>query len=191
MARIIVVDDSEDICRLLKRALEKDGHSVTALPDTQELDEKLCKAADLILLDGGDAQVHAVLPVLAGMHIDVPVFGMVKDSKHRTRAISTGGGEIQINANRQSFTLVSSIQEEVHRFAVSYHHQKHKKSAFNSTLLQIEGIGPAKAKALLKTLKTVTAVREATQEQLAAVPGISRENAKAVYAYYHGETAAK
>ena len=107
---------------------------------------------DLILLDGGDAQVHAVLPVLAGMHIDVPVFGMVKDSKHRTRAISTGGGEIQINANRQSFTLVSSIQEEVHRFAVSYHHQKHKKSAFNSTLLQIEGIGPAKAKALLKTL---------------------------------------
>ena len=146
---------------------------------------------DLILLDGGDAQVHAVLPVLAGMHIDVPVFGMVKDSKHRTRAISTGGGEIQINANRQSFTLVSSIQEEVHRFAVSYHHQKHKKSAFNSTLLQIEGIGPAKAKALLKTLKTVTAVREATQEQLAAVPGISRENAKAVYAYYHGETAAK
>lgn len=146
---------------------------------------------DLILLDGGDAQVHAVLPVLAGMRIDVPVFGMVKDSKHRTRAISTGGGEIQINANRQSFTLVSSIQEEVHRFAVSYHHQKHKKSAFNSTLLQIEGIGPAKAKALLKTLKTVTAVREATQEQLAAVPGISRENAKAVYAYYHGETAAK
>ena len=146
---------------------------------------------DLILLDGGDAQVHAVLPVLAGMHIDVPVFGMVKDSKHRTRAISTGGGEIQINANRQSFTLVSSIQEEVHRFAVSYHHQKHKKSTFNSTLLQIEGIGPAKAKALLKTLKTVTAVREATQEQLAAVPGISRENAKAVYAYYHGETAAK
>ena len=116
---------------------------------------------------------------------------LVKDSKHRTRAISTGGGEIQINANRQSFTLVSSIQEEVHRFAVSYHHQKHKKSAFNSTLLQIEGIGPAKAKALLKTLKTVTAVREATQEQLAAVPGISRENAKAVYAYYHGETAAK
>ena len=146
---------------------------------------------DLILLDGGDAQVHAVLPVLAGMYIDVPVFGMVKDSKHRTRAISTGGGEIQINANRQSFTLVSSIQEEVHRFAVSYHHQKHKKSAFNSTLLQIEGIGPAKAKALLKTLKTVTAVREATPEQLAAVPGISRENAKAVYAYYHGETAAK
>ena len=82
---------------------------------------------DLILLDGGDAQVHAVLPVLAGMHIDVPVFGMVKDSKHRTRAISTGGGEIQINANRQSFTLVSSIQEEVHRFAVSYHHQKAQK----------------------------------------------------------------
>ena len=80
------------------------------------------------MLDGGDAQVHAVLPVLAGMHIDVPVFGMVKDSKHRTRAISTGGGEIQINANRQSFTLVSSIQEEVHRFAVSYHHQKHKKN---------------------------------------------------------------
>lgn len=146
---------------------------------------------DLILLDGGDAQVHAVLPVLSDLQIDVPVFGMVKDSKHRTRAISTGGGEIQINAHRQSFTLVSSIQEEVHRFAVSYHHQKHKKSSFHSTLLQIEGIGPAKAKALLKTLKTVTAVREASEEELAQVPGISRGNAQAIYAYYHGKTTEK
>lgn len=140
---------------------------------------------NLILLDGGDAQVHAVLPVLQSMQIDVPVFGMVKDSKHRTRAISTGGGEIEINAHRLSFTLVSSIQEEVHRFAVSYHHQKHKKSSFSSSLLQIEGIGPAKAKALLKALKTIAAIREADENTLAAVPGISSSNAQAIYAYYH------
>ena len=192
MKKILLIEDDRDLNTGLTCDLELENYRVCSAFTLGEGMEILTREeVDLILLDGGDAQVHAVLPVLAGMHIDVPVFGMVKDSKHRTRAISTGGGEIQINANRQSFTLVSSIQEEVHRFAVSYHHQKHKKSAFNSTLLQIEGIGPAKAKALLKTLKTVTAVREATQEQLAAVPGISQENAKAVYAYYHGETAAK
>lgn len=141
---------------------------------------------DLILLDGGDAQVRAVLPVLRSMNIDVPVFGMVKDSKHRTRAISTGGGEIEINSHRQSFTLVSSIQEEVHRFAVSYHHQKHKKSSFSSGLMKIDGIGQAKAKALLKAMKTVSAVSTADMEELTKVPGISKRDAEAVYSYYHG-----
>lgn len=142
---------------------------------------------DLILLDGGDAQVRAVLPVLESMQVDVPVYGMVKDSKHRTRAISTGGGEIEINSHRQSFTLVASIQEEVHRFAVSYHHQKHKKSTLSSSLLNIEGVGPAKAKALLKELKTIAAIRGADVQTLAKIAGISEKNAQAIYSYYHSD----
>lgn len=140
---------------------------------------------DLILLDGGEPQVNAVLPVIASMGLNVPVFGMVKDSKHRTRAIAVNGGEIEINSHRKVFTLVSTIQEEVHRFAISYHHNKHKKSTLSTSLTKIEGIGDAKAKALLKHFKTITAIKEATQEELEKVSTISKKNAEGIYNFYH------
>ena len=79
---------------------------------------------DLILLDGGKGQVSAVLPVLEAFKLDIPLFGMVKDNKHKTRAITDEGKEIDISYKRQAFTLVSTVQEEVHRFAISYHRQK-------------------------------------------------------------------
>ena len=139
---------------------------------------------DLILLDGGQAQVNAVLPVIREMNVDVPVFGMVKDNKHRTRAIAYDGGEIQISSLRKAFTLVSSIQEEVHRFAITYHHKKHRKSSFSSGLLKIDGIGEKKAKALLKHFKTVTKIRQATIDELCSVPGISLKNAQDIAKYY-------
>lgn len=140
---------------------------------------------DLILLDGGEPQVNAVLPVIKSMGLDVPVFGMVKDSKHRTRAIAVSGGEIEINSHRRVFTLVSSIQEEVHRFAITYHHKKHTKSTLSTSLTKIKGIGDAKAKSLLKHFKTVTAIKEASVEELEAVGGISRANAQSIYNFYH------
>lgn len=140
---------------------------------------------DLILLDGGEPQVNAVMPVISSMGLNVPVFGMVKDNKHRTRAIALNGGEIEINSHRQVFTLVSSIQEEVHRFAISYHHNKHKKSTLSTSLTKIDGIGDAKAKALLKHFKTVTAIKEAEPEALEAVSGISKKNAEDIYNFYH------
>ena len=139
---------------------------------------------DLILLDGGEPQVNAVLPVIKQMSIDVPVFGMVKDSKHRTRAIAFNGGEIEINSHRSAFTLVSNIQEEVHRFAVSYHHKKHQKSTFSSSLTKIEGIGEKKAKALLKHFKTISAIKSASVEELCAVSGISQKNADDIRSFY-------
>ncbi len=139
---------------------------------------------DLILLDGGQAQVNAVLPVIRQMNIDVPVFGMVKDGKHRTRAIAFDGGEIQINSHRSAFTLVANIQEEVHRFAITYHRKKHKKSTFSSGLMKIEGIGEKKAKALLGHFKTIAAIREASVEELHQVQGISEKNAQDIAKYY-------
>ena len=139
---------------------------------------------DLILLDGGQGQINAVLPVIEKMNLNVPVFGMVKDSKHRTRAIAYGGGEIEINSHRSAFTLVSNIQEEVHRFAISYHHNKHKKSSFSSGLMKIEGIGEGKAKALLKEFKTVSAIREASVDELCRVKSISKKNAQDIVDYY-------
>ncbi|MGN0534225.1 MAG: excinuclease ABC subunit UvrC [Eubacterium sp.] len=140
---------------------------------------------DLILLDGGEPQVNAVLPVIKAMELTVPVFGMVKDSKHKTRAIALSGGEIEINSHRQAFTLVSTIQEEVHRFAVSYHHNKHKKSTLSTSLTKIEGIGEKKARLLLKHFKTVAAIKNAQVSELAAVEGISSKNAEDIYNFYH------
>lgn len=139
---------------------------------------------DLILLDGGQPQVNAVLPVIKKMNINVPVFGMVKDNRHRTRAIAFDGGEIEINSHRSAFTLVSRIQEEVHRFAITYHHKKHQKSSFTSSLLRIDGIGEKKAKALMKHFKTVSAIKEASIEELAQVSTISQSNAQSIYNYY-------
>lgn len=139
---------------------------------------------DLILLDGGQPQVNAVLPVIKKMDINVPVFGMVKDNRHRTRAIAFDGGEIEINSHRSAFTLVSRIQEEVHRFAITYHHKKHQKSSFTSSLLRIDGIGEKKAKALMKHFKTVSAIKEASVEELKQVSGISQSNAQSIYNYY-------
>lgn len=139
---------------------------------------------DLILLDGGQPQVNAVLPVIRQMKLDVPVFGMVKDNKHRTRAIAYDGGEIEINSHRAAFTLVSSIQEEVHRFAITYHHKKHQKSSFSTRLTNINGIGDKKAKALLKHFKTISAIKSSSVDDLLQVKGISEKNAQDIVSYY-------
>lgn len=139
---------------------------------------------DLILLDGGTGQVNAVLPVIKAFGFDIPVFGMVKDNKHRTRAIAHDGGEIAINSKRQAFTLVSMIQEEVHRYSVRYHHSKHKKSMFNATLAKIEGVGEKKSKALLRHFKTISAIKQASVDELCKAEGINRSTAQKVYNYF-------
>ena len=141
---------------------------------------------DLILLDGGKGHVAAVQPVLEEMGIQVPLFGMVKDDRHRTRAIALTGGEIAISSHRRAFTLVSSIQDEVHRFAIGYHRQQRKKAAVSSTLTSIAGIGDARAKALLKHFKTVKAVSEADLQELENAPGMTKPSARRVYEYFHG-----
>lgn len=140
---------------------------------------------DLILLDGGKGHVAAVRPVLEAYGLSIPLYGMVKDDKHRTRAIAKDGGEIAIHANRQAFTLVSNIQEEVHRFAIGYHRQTHKKKAISSTLISIPGVGPARAKALLKHFQTIGAVSTASQEELEKAPGITKPAAQAIYRFFH------
>ncbi|MBR0540906.1 MAG: excinuclease ABC subunit UvrC [Clostridia bacterium] len=139
---------------------------------------------DLILLDGGVGQVNAVMPLLEKYKLDVPVFGMVKDSKHRTRAIAQNGGEIAINSKRQVFTFVSQIQDEVHRYSIAYHHKKHAKSNLSLSLTQIEGVGEKKAKALLKHFKTIKAIKNASVEELCEAQGISEKIAEKIYNFY-------
>ena len=142
------------------------------------------KLPDLILLDGGVGQVHAVEPVLREFGLKIPLFGMVKDNRHRTRAISCDGGEIAINSKRQVFTLVSEIQNEVHRFSVAYHHQKHAKRGLSLSLTEIEGVGEKRASALLKYFKTMTAIKNAEVDELSKAPGITSAVAQNIYDYY-------
>lgn len=142
------------------------------------------KLPDLILLDGDVGQVHAVEPVLREFGLKIPLFGMVKDNRHRTRAISGDGGEIAINSKRQVFTLVSEIQNEVHRFSVAYHHQKHAKRGLSLSLTEIEGVGEKRASALLKYFKTMTAIKNADVDELSKAPGITSAVAQNIYDYY-------
>ncbi len=152
--------------------------------EEQETGEGFGRLPDLILLDGGQGQVNAVKPIIEAFGLDVPVFGMIKDSKHRTRAIASGGEEIAINYGREVFTLVSSIQEEVHRFAISYHKSKHTKNTVKTALTQIEGIGEKKASNLLLNFKTVAKIKNATPEELGRVPGVSKKDAQNIYEHF-------
>ncbi len=150
----------------------------------QNADEGFGKLPDLILLDGGKGQVNAVREVLKEKNLQIPLFGMVKDSKHKTRAITGDGGEIAINSNRSVFTLVSEIQEEVHRFSVGFHHKKHTKRGLELSLTKIDGIGEKKAKELLKAFKTIKNIKTASVDELQLVKGINRELAEKIYKYY-------
>lgn len=151
----------------------------------ENADEGFGKMPDLILLDGGKGQVSVVKEILDEMNIDVPLFGMVKDSKHKTRAITGDGGEIAINSNRAVFTLVSEIQEEVHRFSVGFHHKKHAKKGLELSLTKIQGVGEKKAKELLKEFKTIKAIKNASVEELAKVKGINISLAEKIYNFYN------
>ena len=148
-------------------------------------DEGFAVLPDLILLDGGAGQMSAVVPVLKKHNISVPLFGMVKDSKHRTRAIAAQGGDIAIKSNRAAFTFITGIQDEVHRFAIGYHKNRRSSSMLNSELTQIEGIGKTRAAALLKHFKTMARIKAASAEELAAAPGMNKPAAQRVYGYFH------
>ena len=129
--------------------------------------------------------MSAVAPVLKKHNIKVPLFGMVKDSKHRTRAIAAEGGDISIKSNRAAFTFITAIQDEVHRFAIGYHKNRRSKAMLNSELLEIEGIGKARAAALFKHFKTVSAIKNAAVGELSKAPSMTANAAQKVYNYFH------
>lgn len=173
--------DGNDDYRAMNEVLTR---RLSEYEKSKDSTEGFGKLPDLILLDGGVGQVHAVEPVLREFGLKIPLFGMVKDNRHRTRAISGDGGEIAINSKRQVFTLVSEIQNEVHRFSVAYHHQKHAKRGLSLSLTEIEGVGEKRASALLKYFKTMTAIKNAEVDELSKAPGITSAVAQNIYDYY-------
>ena len=148
-------------------------------------DEGFSTLPDLILLDGAKGQINAVLPVMKKYNLDIPIFGMVKDSKHRTRAIATTGGDIAIKSNKRAFKLVTDIQDEVHRFAIRYHKKLQSKTMIKSELLDIEGVGKTRAAALIKHFGSIKKIKEADITELSAVKGMTKASARAVFDYFH------
>ena len=140
---------------------------------------------DLILLDGGKGHVSVVRELMAEMEIDIPVFGMVKDDFHKTRALCTDTGEVSIARENGVFALIYRLQEEVHRYTVSRMDSAKRKTITRSSLTKIKGIGDAKAKALLAAFGGLAGVKAATEEELWAVKGISRVDAHVIYTTFH------
>ena len=140
---------------------------------------------DLILLDGGKGQVNAVLPVMEKHNLDIPVFGMVKDDRHRTRAIVSGDGEIAISRKRKLFTFISKLQDEVHRFAIGYQRQRRNMNTFRSSLTDIPTVGNERAKALLKHFRTIKNISQADYDELLNAPKMNKTSADEVYRYFH------
>lgn len=147
-------------------------------------DEKFASRPDLLLIDGGTVHCQTAQSVLRELGLDIPVFGMVKDEHHRTRAlVSPAGAEIGLSGNPAVFNLISVVQDETHRFAIEYHKSLRKKT-ITSELDGIKGVGEARRNALLKHFKTMKAIKAASQEELcAAVP---KNTAQAVWNYFHG-----
>ncbi len=140
---------------------------------------------DLLMMDGGKGQVNIALDVLEKLDLHIPVCGMVKDDRHRTRGLYYNNEEIPIDKDSEGFKLITRIQDEAHRFAIEYHRSLRSKGQVHSMLEDISGIGPARRKALMKHFKGQEGIREATVEELAAIDSMNEKSAGEVYAFFH------
>lgn len=146
---------------------------------------------DLLMMDGGRGQVNIALEVLRELRLEIPVCGMVKDDNHRTRGLYYQNVEIPIDRHSEGFQLITRIQDEAHRFAIEYHRSLRGKEQVRSVLDDIKGIGPARRKSLMRTFKTIEAVRDASVEELEAAPQMNRAAAEAVYIFFRDDKQGK
>ena len=146
---------------------------------------------DLLMMDGGRGQVNIALEVLRELQLEIPVCGMVKADNHRTRGLYYQNVEIPIDHHSEGFQLITRIQDEAHRFAIEYHRSLRGKEQVRSVLDDIKGIGPARRKSLMRTFKTIEAVREASVEELEAAPQMNRAAAEAVYIFFRDDKQGK
>ena len=150
-----------------------------------EVNGSFADMPDLILMDGGRGQVNIALDVLNELGLDVPVAGMVKDDRHRTRGLYFNNVEIGVDIHSEGFKLITRIQDETHRFAIEYHRSLRSKEQVHSILDDIPDIGPARRRALMRHFKDINAIRAAKVDELMDVEGMSRKAADSVYAFFH------
>lgn len=140
---------------------------------------------DLIMMDGGRGQVNIALEVLEKLHLHIPVCGMVKDDNHRTRGLYFNNTELPIDRNSECFRLITRIQDEAHRFAITFHRQLRSKGQVHSVLDDIPGVGPARRKDLMRCFENIDAIRNATVEELKELPSMNEKSAREVYKFFH------
>lgn len=140
---------------------------------------------DVIMMDGGKGQVNVCLEVLSELGLSIPVCGMVKDDFHRTRGLYFNNEEIPIDRHGEGFKLITRIQDEAHRFAIEYHRSLRSKSQVHSVLDDIEGIGPARRKALMRRYQSIEKIKDASVEDLAMTESMNEVAAAAVYKFFH------
>lgn len=150
-------------------------------------DEKFDIYPDVIMMDGGKGQVNIAEKVLEQLGINIPICGMVKDDHHRTRGLYYQNQEIAFPKNSEVFHMITRLQDEAHRFAITYHKLLRGKEQVHSILDDIKGVGPAKRKALMQHFKDINQIKESTIEELLEVKGITPKLAEEIYKYFHAE----
>ena len=177
--RIRTVTGPDDYASMREVLTRRLTHSL------EQKDDHFMKLPDLIMMDGGRGQVNIALGVLKELDLDIPVCGMVKDDRHRTRALWYSDAEVPIDTHSEGFRLVTRIQDEAHRFAIEYHRSLRSKDQVKSVLDDIPGIGAVRRRALMRYFEGIDAIREADEAELRAVPEMNAAAAKAVYEYFH------
>lgn len=181
--RIKSVDGPNDYASMeevLTRRFEHGIKEQISMPDTG----KFSKLPDLILMDGGKGQVNVCEEVLDRLGLDIPVCGMVKDDNHRTRGLYYNNEELPISHSSEGFHLITRIQDEAHRFAITFHRKLRGKHQTRSVLDDIPGIGPARRKALMRSFDSIEDIKNASVDDLANVEGFNRPAAESVYEFF-------
>ena len=165
----------------LQERKEQDAHSEEAL--ASDINTKFASFPDIIMMDGGRGQVNIALEVLAELQLSIPVCSMVKDERHRTRGLYYNNIELPMDADSEVFLLITRMQDEAHRFAISYHRSLRGKRSLASILDDIPGVGEKRKKNLLKHFGSFAKIKEATVEELMEVEGIPAAVAEEIYDY--------
>lgn len=185
--RIKTVEGADDyastqevIYRRIRRAVEEEEK--IRLGQMQEEDAKFLPLPDVIFADGGKGHVSAIKQTLESMEVDIPVFGMVKDSRHRTKGLVSEMGEISLSPTSVAFNFLTSVQDEVHRVAVTYFRKLHTQKSFHSELDDIQGVGKARRNALLSAFGNISKIKSASFEELIKV--VDKRTANNIISYF-------
>ena len=183
--RLKTVEGPDDYASLYEVLYRRFSHGISERAEDNETSFSIFP--DLILMDGGLGQIHIAEQVLKELGMDIPVCGMVKDDRHRTRGLLFNEKEIPMEVHSECFKFVTRVQDEVHRFAIEYHRSLRTKAQVHSILDDIPGIGPKRRKALMKHFPTIDDLKNAAPEQIAEVDGIPMNVANEIYAFFHKE----
>ena len=183
--RIRSVDGPDDYASMREVLTRRFMHGMEEQSGMREQETSFSRFPDLLMMDGGRGQVNIALQVLSELDLPIPVCGMVKDDHHNTRGLYFNNTEIEINTHSEGFKLITRIQDEAHRFAITYHKSLRDKTQVHSILDDIPGIGPTRRKALMKRFASMEEMKTAEIDELAAIDGMNRKAAESVYEFLH------